>query len=212
MEISKDDFLFGSRPVQIEKLKRSDVSVFLADDWEKFDKHVKNEPNVFTGTIQSIDWYLQITPPFPTYWPPRQTRSVVYYAYAEYQELLRHGPMLSRSAPWAKVVLNEGRPADKVILETRIGPVVHAEGSVPISGEQAQRKIQIIKDGEAHLSSFVSWKSIPDDDAEVNAIKDYYCQWILTNRTADLIRDSHRAFFEWLSCPPSTTVPVLSPR
>jgi hypothetical protein len=211
-EIATGNFIFGSRTVRIEELKRNDVYVFLADDWAKFDKHVKNEPDIFSGKVRSIDWYLQVTPPFPTYWPPQQTRSVTYYAYAEYQQLLMHGPMLSRSAPWATVVLSEGTPAKKVMLATVLGPVVHVEGSVPISSELAKRKVQIIKDGEVHLSDFVSWTSIPHDGAEVKAIKEYYCQWILTNRTADLIKDSHRAFFEWLSCPPPTMVPVLSPR
>jgi hypothetical protein len=123
--------------------------------------------------------------------------------------MFMHGPALSRSAPWAKVVLSEGMPANKVILAAALGPVVHGEGSVPISKELADRKAQIIKDGKAHLPNFVSWKAIPDDEAEVKAIREYFCQWVLTDRTADLIKNNHRAFFEWLSCPPRTMVPVL---
>lgn len=208
-QVAAGEFLVGGRSVKIEELKRNDVYAFLADDWAKFDKHVKDAPDRMSGKVQPVDWYLQVTPPFPTNWPPRQVQSVTYYAYAEYQELFMHGPVLSRSAPWAKVRLNEGMPAEEEILATAIGPVVHGEGSVPISQELARRKIQIIQNGEAHLSSFVGWRAIPDNEAEVTAIREYYCQWILTNRTADLIRENHQAFFEWLSCPPRSMVPVL---
>lgn len=207
--VAAEEFFVGSRPVKIEELKRNDVYAFLADDWAKFEKHVKDAPDRMSGKMWPIDWYLQVTPPFPTNWPPQQLRSVTYYAYAEYQELFMHGPVISRSAPWAKAVLNEGLPANKVILATTLGPVVHGEGSVPISKELAGRKIQIIKNGESHLPNFVSWKAISDDEAEVKAIREYYCQWVLTNRTADLVKDNHRTFFEWLSCPSRTMIPVL---
>jgi len=207
--VAAGEFFLGRSSVKIEELKRNDVYAFLTDDWAKFDKHVKDVPDRRSGKVWPIDWYLRITPPFPTDWPPQQPRSVTYYAYAEYQELFMHGPVLSRSAPWAKVLLNEGMPANKEILATALGPEVHGEGSVPINRELARRKSQIIQDGEGYLSNFVSWTDIPDDDAKVKAIREYYCQWVLTNRTADLIKENHRAFFEWLSCPPRTMVPVL---
>lgn len=202
-------FFFGDRSVKVEELERSDVHAFLAEDWAKFDHHVEDATDMFAGKMKSIDWHLEVTPPFPTNWPPQKLRSVTYYAYAEYQKLFMHGPALSRSAPWAKVVLNEGMPAAKVILANTINAVAHGEGSVPISKQLAERKTQIIKDGEAHLRDFVSWRTVPDDEAAVKAIREYYCQWALTNRTADLIRDRHQAFFEWLSCPPRTRIPVL---
>lgn len=110
------EFFLGARPVKLEELKRNDVYAFLADDWAKFDKHVKDARNWMSGKVWSINWYLEVTPPFPTNWPPEQSRSITYYAYAEYQELFRHGPALMRSAPWAKVLLNEGMPAKKEIL------------------------------------------------------------------------------------------------
>ncbi len=204
-----EPFLLGSTPVKIVELKRHDVYAFLAEDWAKFDKHATDAPDMFSRQMRPVDWYLQVTPPFPTNWPPQQLHSVTYYAYAEYQQLFMHGPVLSRSAPWAKVVLNEGMPANKVILSTALGPVIHGEGSVPIGKELAGRKIRIIKDGEAQLSNFVSWTAISDDQAEVKAIREYYCQWALTNRTADLILDFHRDFFKWLSCPPRSHIPVL---
>lgn len=202
-------FDFGNHSVRIKDIKSSDLYGFLAEDWAKFNKHVKDAPDRLSGKVWPINWHMQISPPFPTNWPPRKNRSVTYYAYAEYQELLIHGPALSRSAPWVKVILSEGMSADKVILASALGPAIHGEGSVPISGAQAARKIQIIGDGEAHLADFIAWKSIPADEGVVIAIKNYYCQWILTNRTADLIKEDHRAFFEWLSCPPRTMIPVL---
>jgi hypothetical protein len=207
--ISEGKVFIGDRAIKLAELKESDLREFLSDDWGKFDKHATDAPDIFTHKVRHIDWYLAITPPLPTYWPPRKLRSVTYYVYAEYQVLYMHGPALSRSAPWAKVVLNEEMPASKVILSTVIGPVVHGEGSVPISKQLANREVQIIKDGESHLSNFVNWTAIPDDEAEIKAIREYYCQWALTNHTADLVKDNHRAFFEWLSCPPRTIIPVL---
>jgi hypothetical protein len=184
------------------------VRRIVADDWASFDKNASRIRDFFKR-YHNIYWYMKISPPFPNVWPPRRRREITYYVYAEYQELRHSGPALLRSAPWAKVILNEVEAANKVRLATAIGPVVHGEGSVPISRQQAERKIQIIKDGEAHLSNFARWTDIPEDEAEVKIIREYYCQWVLTNRTADLIKDSHQAFFEWLSCPPRTHVPVL---
>lgn len=194
--------------IDISKFNDNTIRRLVADDWARFDKYAGRTRDFF-GKEWDIDWYLKISPPFPSIWPPQGRRGTTYYVYAEYQELRLSGPALSRSAPWAKVMLNEGEPANKVLLATAIGPVVHGEGSVPINPQQAARKIQIIRDGEAHLSNFVRWTTIPDDAAEVKAIREYYCQWALTNRTADLIKDNHQAFFEWLSCPPRTRIPVL---
>lgn len=194
--------------VGISESDHDAVRRLVADDWASFDKHAGRTRDFF-GREHDIDWYMKISPPFPNVWPLRGRREIAYYVYAEYQELRHSGPALSRSAPWAKVVLSEGEAASKVRLAIAIGPVVHGEGSIPISRQQAERKIQIIKDGEAHLSDFARWTIIPEDEAEVKIIREYYCQWVLTNRTADLIKDSHQAFFEWLSCPPRTHVPVL---
>jgi hypothetical protein len=200
-------FYLDGRPIKIEELRRRDVYASLTEDWAKFDKYVKDEPQMSAKI--PINRHLQLTPPFPTNWPPQHLRSVTYYAYAQYSEFRIHGPMLSRSAPWAKVVLNEGARENKVMLASTLGSGAHGESSVPISQELADRKMRIIKDGEAHLSNFVSWKAIPQDEVEVKAIREYYCQWRLTDRTADLIQDNHRPFFQWLSCPPRTLVPVL---
>jgi hypothetical protein len=204
-------FYLGSKLVKMEELKSRDIYALLSDDWAGFDKHFKDTSNAMTGRMGPVNWHFQMTPPIPTNWPPQRLRSVTYYAYGQNQEFRIHGPALGRSAPWAKVVLTEGAPADKVMLATSIGREVHGEGSVALSTEQANRKIQIIKDGEARLSSFVGWRAIPDDAAAVKAIREYYCQWALTDGTANLIKGDHRAFFEWLSCPPRTWIPVLPP-
>ncbi len=184
------------------------VQRLVASDWAKFDKHAGRTKDLW-GKEWDNDWYMKISPPFPSIWPPSKRREITYYVYSEYQELYMHGPALSRSAPWAKVELKEGEPVNKVLLADAIGPVVHGEGSVPISRERADRKIQIIKDGEANLSNFRMWTSIPENEAEVKAIKEYYCQWSLTDHTADLIKENHKDFFAWLSCPPRTSVPVI---
>ena len=201
-------FFIGTRPVKIEELKEKDLYQYLAPDWSRFDKYAKDSKDMFGGAYPSY-WYLQISPPLPTNWPPQKNRSVTYYAYAEYQESRMHGPVLSRSAPWARVVLTEGISSDKVILANAIGPAVHAEASVSISGEMAARLIQIKKNGQENLSNFIGWTTISDNRTEVTAVRDYYCQWALTNHTAELIKDRHAAFFEWLSCPPPTHIPVL---
>ena len=202
-------FIVGGHAVKIEAFDRASIRAFLTEDWAKFNTHVKDTKDWF-GKPRSVDWYPRVTPPIPSNWPPQQRRSVTFYAYGEYQELFNHGPSLSRSAPWAKVIVEEGLPARKVILASALGPVVHGEGSVPLGRETADRKIQIIRDGESRLSNFIAWKSIPADAAEVKAIREYYCQWALTDRTAELIKDNHRAFFAWLACPPTSAIPVLA--
>lgn len=201
-------FFIDTRLVKIEELKEKDLYQYLAPDWSRFDKYAKDSLDMFEREVHPNYWYLQLSPPFPTNWPPQKTRSVTYYAYAEYQELYRHGPVLSRSAPWSSVVLTEGTSADKVILAGAIGPVIHNEASVPISSEMAARLIQIKKSGQENLSDFIGWKTIPDNKKEVIAVREYYCQWALTNHTAELIKDRHGAFFEWLNCPPPTRFPV----
>ena len=201
---------FGRHATKLEEVKEKDLSDLLAEEWSTFDKYAKHASGIFSAKEYPVYWRLKLTPPIPTNWPPTPSPSVTYYAYGEYQELFEHGPTLSRSAPWAKVVLTEGMPPSKVVLATALGPATHGEGSVPISREQADRKNQIIKDGEARLINFISWRAISGDAAEVKTIREYYCQWALTDLTADLIRDNHRAFFAWLSCPPPTRVPVHS--
>ncbi len=207
--IDNGQFFFGDLSVKITELKRGDVFAFLESDWSKFDRHAKDTVNLFSGQKGAVYWYPKVTPPLPTNWPPQKPRSLTYYAYAEYQELHVHGPTFRRSAPWAKVVLNEDKPAEKLLLAADIGPVVHGEGSVPLTEERANRKRQIIKDGEAHLAKFVRWIGISNDKAEVLAIREYYCQWALTDHTADLIKENHRPFFEWLACPRGILFPVL---
>ncbi|ACB96076.1 hypothetical protein [Beijerinckia indica] len=184
------------------------IQHLVREDWASFDKHAGRTRDFF-GKEHDINWYMAISLPFPAEWPPQGPFASTYYLYAEYQECLLHGPNLSRSAPWAKVVLKEGELASKMLLATAIGPVVNREISVPISRSQADRKIQIIKDGQAELPNFIRWTSIPDRQREVKVIREYYCQWALSNRTADLIKDNHQAFFEWLSCPSRTSIPVL---
>jgi len=202
-------FFFGEQPVKVSQLKRGYVYAFLAEDWARFDKYAIDAQDPFSEMVRPIYWYLVVTPPFPTNWPPQKVRSMTYYAYAEYEVSYLHGPTYSRTAPWVKVLLNEGKPANKVILATTLGPTIHGEGSVSISKQSADRKTQIINDGNAKLASFVSWTEIPHDSSEVKIIQEYYCQWALTDRTVDIIKNNHAAFFEWLSCPKRTNYPVL---
>jgi hypothetical protein len=194
-------FLIGDRAIKIEELKRRDLVPILEQDWTKFDIATVATKNFFTGQPETTHWYYQVTPPIPTYWPPQQKRSITYYAYAEYQEFMRHGPLLSRTAPWAKVVLNEGAAAENIVLAIKVGPVAHQYGSSLQPPSVQERMVQVRRDGEKLLSSFVSWKAIPDKQEEVNAIREYYCQWAQEDGTAKLIQKDHQEFFEWLSCP-----------
>ena len=203
-------FLLGECVVAIEKISSNDLRRYLASDWSKFDTYVKESSIMFSNDKVSVHWYQQITPPFPTHWPPQEVRSVTYYGYAEYAESNHHGPAYLRSAPWAKVVLTEGQPAVKQVLVDSLGEAIHGQGSRPISHEMAARLIQIHEDGEKGLPAFIGWQRIPDDAVQVQAIKDYYCQWMIENRTGTLVRDAHQAFFDWLSCPArNSVIPVL---
>jgi hypothetical protein len=203
-------FLLGERVVAIEKIGLDDLRWYLTPDWRKFDTYVKESTIMFTNNKVSVHWYQQITPPFPTHWPPQEVRSVTYYGYAEYAESNHHGPAYGRSAPWVKIVLTEGQPAVKHVLVSSLGAEVHGQGSHPISHEMAARLVQIHKDGEKGLPAFIGWKRIPDDAVQVQVIKDYYCQWMIENRTGMLVREAHQAFFDWLSCPAQNPIiPVL---
>ena len=193
-------FLINDRAVNIEELKRADLATLLTDEWIKLDHTAVATKNFFTGEPETSDWYYQVKPPIPTHWPPQQERSVTYYAYAEYREFMRHGPSLSRSAPWAKVVLTEGMPAKTIILTGQIGPVIDQQVAWMVPPSVQEQQFQVRRDGEKQLSNFINWQSIPDSQTEVKAIREYYCQWAKENGIAKLIRNDNQAFFEWLSC------------
>lgn len=192
---------FGAGLVALESVSEEDLSGFLASDWSKFDPYAKRAYDVFLAKEVPLYWQSRLTPPLPTQWPPTPVRSVTYYAYAEYEHSRMHGPVYSRGAPWAKVVLVEGQLPQKTILASAPGPAVHYEAGEPISVEQADRASQVWKAGSAALPRFISWQAIPDDAAEVSIIKAYYCQWAARDGTARLVNEQHRGFFEWLACP-----------
>jgi hypothetical protein len=176
---------------------------FVWHDWNEFDKNTgQKSRDMFSKKEIELIWYIKITPPFPNVWPPQPQRSVTYYAYAEYQELLMHGPVLSRSAPWGKVVLKDGEAPKLKILAKSIGKVASGEGSRPLSPNQAKRLVQIREDGEKYIPIFLRWKELPPDtDPGIKTIRDYYCQWSRDNLTSQLIKSNHTEFFEWLACP-----------
>lgn len=156
IQAREGEFLIGDNTVKINKLDRAYIYQFLENDWDKFDKYAADDSIDFSTKTTPVYWYLKMSPPFPTNWPPKKKRSITYYGYAEYALSGIHGTNMSRSAPWVKVVLNEGQPAVKTILATTIGTAVHGENSVPINNEMAQRHIQIIKDAKKHLPNFVT--------------------------------------------------------
>lgn len=200
----------SQRNADISHLTEEVARESVISDWQKFDRstHV-------VGIVPAVEvdypmegsgiWYARMTPPFPDVWPPKKKRSFSYYAYAEAHELLMHGPREFHSAPWAKVVLTDGESPKKELLSQSI---IYA--AVPFnvmrrtSPSQADRLAQIENDGEASLPTLLSWTGLPTEtDDTTKVIKEYYCQWTLEHEAwvTKYIRDNHKEFFKWLSCP-----------
>ena len=173
----------------------------LRDTWASFDKAAGKSTDMF-GQQQTLTWYMQLTPPIPLHWPPDGSRGVIYYAYAEYQTFQMHGPSLSRSAPWARVVLRDGGTPEVMLLSPTIGPAVSGEGARPLTSDLARRLSDIHAQGEHALPSVANWTKLPDlDNSETRDIRTYFCQWTWDNRVSDYARAQSAEFFQWLACP-----------
>jgi hypothetical protein len=182
----------------------SNIALYaLRPDWEKFDKSTGTEATSLMGTVHP-QWSEAITPPFPDTWPPsNKLRRISYYAYAQYGVALQHGPKISYSAPWARVVLRDGKTPTKEIYRKSIGSVIWERASVLWSAQHARKYLEIQKSGEQEIPLFLSWTSLPaEGDPAVQAIRDYYCQWKSDmGSLASKVMENYREFTAWLSCP-----------
>lgn len=172
-------------------------------DWDMFDKRTGALRDMYSASSEPLEWSEALTPPFPNTWPPTGTRSVTYYAYAEYQTYEQHGPALHFSAPWARVMLQDRATPGKEIILKAIGPEVSGLPSRPLSREQAQRYIQIRKTADKAIAALLGWTALPaDSDPSVKIVRDYYCQWEQDHEvfTGTYIKNKHRPFFNWLAC------------
>jgi len=174
----------------------------LRDDWDNFDKSTGIETQNFMAVTVHPQWTEQITPPFPNVWPPARDGSISYYAYAQYGVAFQHGPTISYSAPWARVVLRDGREPVREIYRTSIGDVIWSRASELWSAEHAQKYDEIQKNGEREIPAFSSWTRLPaEGDPGVRAIRDYYCQWKSDmGSLASKVMDNHGEFNAWLTC------------
>ncbi len=196
--------LAHAAPANVSGLSAATARSVVQADWDAFDKRTGVLRDVYSASGEQIEWGEALSPPFPNTWPPAGTRSVTYYVYADYQTYEQHGPALHFSAPWARVVLQDGQPPAKEIILKTIGPEVSGLGSRPLSREQAQRYIQIEKEGTKAIPALLGWTAVPaDSDPSVKAVKEYYCQWERDHEmfTGTYIKNKHRPFFNWLACP-----------
>jgi hypothetical protein len=182
------------------------VASVVQRDWETLDRSGGTASDM-TGSDRPVHWHKEISLPFPTHWPPRRDRSITYYVFAQYQLIFMHGPSLSDSAPWAKVVLEEGREPRRILLSKAVGEAVGGRASQPISAEKAKRLAEIHDEGRTQAAKLLEWRSMPDaNDRSSRAIRDLYCQWQIEHRglVDRYIRPNHKEFFDWLSCPTLT--------
>lgn len=149
-------------------------------------------------------WFPKLSPAFPETWPPAPSTRYIYYAYAEYQQMHNHGPLIRHSAPWALLRVSRDQPPSKEVLRSTIGPVTAGVGSYPLTAEEAQRLIRERTEGEARIAAFLQWTKLPTkDDPDARAIRAYYCLWAAENSGWSKLyaRPRHAAFFQWLGCP-----------
>lgn len=178
------------------------VLALLRDDWNALDSST-GVINTFMGETTSLRWYLQIGPPFPDTWPPAKAASFTYYAYAEYNQPLRHGPSLYVSGPWARVTYQDGVAARKEIVSHTIGPAISGRHSEPWSRQQADHYRAVQENQPAHISNLLTWTGLPmESDPSALPIRKLYCQWAFNHRAlaSKHIMVRHQAFFDWLSC------------
>jgi len=133
----------------------------LRDDWDKFDKSTGIETQDLMAVTVHPQWVEQITPPFPNVWPPAKARTISYYAYAQYGVALSHGPTISYSAPWARVVRRDGSEPIKEIYRTSIGEVVWSRVSEMWSAEHARKYNEIQRSGEREIPAFCPGPECP---------------------------------------------------
>lgn len=142
-------------------------------------------------------WAYEISPPFPSLWPPTRDLTLYYYVYAEGHDFsggLADGVYIA--SPWGRIeVDSKGRAAPKFqLLSTKIEEI-GIQGVRPLTEEE----VSIYESGETIEAYLSSLTSLPHKkDKPVSDLRRYYSAWCRDFGIAREIRPLHKAFFGWL--------------
>lgn len=166
----------------------------LDREWEKVnpnrDEHPgRGPPRVF--------WNYQISPAFPSEWPPRRAAPLYYYLYASgIDAQVVDAERLSK--PWARLDIrrNSDGSAQLQILSKGISEI-GLQGVRPLTEEEAS-VYALEPQIEAYLQSS---DSVPQDTTkEAELLRSYYCAWSGDRGVVGEIQPYHESFFSWLLC------------
>lgn len=190
------------KDTSISGLTTDAVRALWLPEWEKLDRNT-GVRNRFMGVETILQWYEKISLPFPDTWPPVETISYSYYGYAEYRELLQHGPSLYVSAPLARVKYKNGNALEMEMISESIGLPVSGRHSQMWAREQADHYRAVQANQPTLISTLLTWYE-KQEEAEKSTlpIRKLYCQWTFDHKTLvyKYIQINHQAFFDWLSC------------
>lgn len=138
-----------------------------------------------------------ISLPWPLAWPPGPQPAVVYYAhpYGLAPGRLADGEFIA--APWARVSLRPGQPAQTAVWVQTIQPL-GVQGVRPMTAEA----LQAVKDSASAPADLAGLTQLPADDSPTaRRIRQRYCAWRSANGVvAEALQPRHATFFAWLGC------------
>jgi hypothetical protein len=147
-------------------------------------------------------WFeYRVTPPLPSHWPPSQSTTLYYYAYAAGNPSQR--PVMDgehNSLPWARVeVERDPQARPKVTLLRRDLKELGIQGFGPVMQEEAEAH-QARGAASAVLLGALTGLPPAGSDEE-KTLQKFYCQWRKWNGViAQELLQRHKDFFRWLAC------------
>jgi hypothetical protein len=145
-----------------------------------------------------MSWSPALTPVLPLAWPPKKDTHWVRYGYARGQEFppgrIADGEHVAK--PWLRIEL---LPASRQARLHKLSELLESagiQGVRPLMPPESS----LLSKAELLQSFAMGLTALPaETDPRVSELKKYYQLWLQTNGViADQIRNSHRAFLDWV--------------
>lgn len=198
-QLKGEQFVFAAKTQEKKsgRMKSDSLKRILLDaEWDKLNPN----PISPSGGPPRRWWTYEISPPFPSVWPPAPDLTLYYYVYADGHDFsggLSDGVYIT--APWARVEVDLKGSADPKfkLLSTKIREI-GIQGVRPLSKEE----VAVYELGETVEAYLGNLTGLPDEkDRAVSDLRRYYCAWCGdSGGIAKEIRPLHKSFFKWLGC------------
>jgi len=144
-------------------------------------------------------WNYQLTPLFPTAWPPKKEGKAVCYAFA-YGYNPAAGSFSVVARPWAKIIVhaNASVGPEIVLLSSSLEPLSQYQGVKPLQGQENQL---LSPDNQNKIESalllLTTTKGIKTNTGK--EVRSYFKVWFKYNGVISAeLRSENQRFFKWV--------------